>query len=471
MKISTKTILLALFAALASVSAAVERHLVDAQPCLSLATIPFPNSGDKNCTRVDVMAVITTELAKVSCTHNARQEALLLTGSSDLGESKYILTQICKGQSYKACTSWDNIKINGCDFAQVMAQVEALVKAAGTTCTHDALTELKFLTGTKNLQQARNYVEIMCTDAWSTVTHTQFTDVDARFTDAFMSEYYDGKTFLNSETGNFQGTPNPQFPASADSVSAGESIKNFRGNGATTSVLKTSIPDLQCKNQAMMCCFGRDRQSNDNNGDCADNDCVDKGPADNSNLCFTDFPTVVPYPVESEGTIHCHGVAWGSDVNGFEAQLMYNNLFYVSMYDHMYTRGYVEKTVPNDYVPMCGCIEDMPPVSRSDCTEIAATLTVTLSRDKDGFLDAVADNDLNVQFNQCKGTVFGTTTAANNDLASYTNVLVRDGKMKANVQRAIFDTLVGFKTPGDNANELRCKQAYREATGLPYPTQ
>jgi hypothetical protein len=25
----------------------------------------------------------------------------------------------------------------------------------------------------------------------------------------------------------------------------------------------------------------------------------------------------------------------------------------------MYTRGYVEKTVPNDYVPMCGCIEDV----------------------------------------------------------------------------------------------------------------
>jgi hypothetical protein len=448
MRTSTQTILVAVFAALASTSAYVERHLIDGQPCLSLATIPFPNSVDKNCTRVDVMAAIATELTKVSCPHNARQEALLLTGSSDLGEAKYILNQICKGKSYKACTSWDNIKINGCDFAKVMAQVETLVAAAGSACTHDATTELTFLTGTKVLPQARNYVEIMCADAWSTVTHTEFANVDARFNDAFMSEYYDGKTFLNSETGNFQGADNPSFPVSAESKSAGESIKAFYDTGAKTTVLNTAIPDLQCKGQAMMCCFGRDRQSNDNNGDCADGDCADKGPADNSNLCFTDFPTVVPYPLESEGTIHCHGVAWGSDINGFEAQLRYNNLFYVSLYDHMYQRGYVEKTVPNDYVPMCGCIEDMPPVSRADCTEVETTLTVTLSRDGDGFLDAVADNDLNVRFNQCKGTVFGTTTAANNDLASYTNVLVRDGKMTPRVQREIFNTLVGFKTPG-----------------------
>jgi len=474
MKTSTQTILVALFAALTygSATSTAERRLIDGQPCLNLATIPFPNSGDKNCTRVDVMATITSELVKVSCAHNARQEALLLTGSSDLGEAKYILNQICKGLSYKACTTWDNIQIQGCDFAKVMTQVETLVKAAGTTCTHDALTELKFLTNTKNLQQARNYVEIMCTDVWNTVTQTQFSNVDARFTDAFMTEYYDGKTFLNSETGNFQGADNPAFPVSAESKSAGESINAYYNAGGKTTVLNTAIPDVQCKGQAMMCCFGRDRQSNDNNGDCADNDCTDKGPADNSNLCFTDFPTVVPYPLETEGTIHCHGVAWGSDINGFEARLKYNNLFYVSMYDHMYKRGYVEKTVPDEYVPMCGCVEDMPPVSRADCTQVDATLTVTLSRDSSGYLDATTNNDLAIAFNQCKGIVFDQPgTAANNDLASYVNVLVRDGKMTPRVQREIFNTLVGFKTPGDNANELKCKQAYKEATGLVYPTK
>ena len=44
-----------------------------------------------------------------------------------------------------------------------------------------------------------------------------------------------------------------------------------------------------------------------------------------------------------------------------------NNLFYVSLYDHMYVRGYV-KNIPS--APMCACAEQMPTVSRADCTQI-----------------------------------------------------------------------------------------------------
>jgi hypothetical protein len=44
-----------------------------------------------------------------------------------------------------------------------------------------------------------------------------------------------------------------------------------------------------------------------------------------------------------------------------------NNIFYVSMYDHMYKRGYV-RNVPG--APMCGCAEQMPVVSRADCTQM-----------------------------------------------------------------------------------------------------
>ena len=150
--------------------------------------------------------------------------------------------------------------------------------------------------------------------------------------------------------------------------------------------------------------------------------------------------------------------------------MKYNNLFYVSMYDHMYTRGYVEKMVPDEYVPMCGCIEDMPPVSRADCTEVTVTQTFYLSLDAGNYFDAEPGTDLNVSFSACKGIDFVNGAAANNDLASYANVLVRDGKMKARVQKAIFDTLVGFKAPGDNANEDSCSRAYKQATGQKYPT-
>ena len=136
----------------------------------------------------------------------------------------------------------------------------------------------------------------------------------------------------------------------------------------------------------------------------------------------------------------------------------------------MYTRGYVEKTVPNEFVPMCGCIEDMPPVSRADCTEVNVMSAFSVSQDTGGSLYAEPSSELNVNYAACQGIDFTTGAAANNDLASYTNVLVRDGKMKPRSQRAIFDTLVGFRAPGDNANEQSCRVEYRKATGgLTYP--
>ena len=46
-----------------------------------------------------------------------------------------------------------------------------------------------------------------------------------------------------------------------------------------------------------------------------------------------------------------------------------NNLFYMSMYDHMYQRGYV-RNVPG--APMCACAENMAIVTRADCTESRA---------------------------------------------------------------------------------------------------
>jgi hypothetical protein len=274
------------------------RDLVIGTPCLALSSLSFGKSpDDTNCARVDVVGVVKQAFSQVSCSHNAREEMMLLTGTNDLGEAKNILTKICKGESYTPCTTWEDSPINGCDFKTVMSAIEAKVAAAGTACGHDAVTELTLLTGSKNLRMATNYIDLMCTDAWNKVQQTKFTDVDGRFDDTFMTDYFNGLTFLNTETGNFQGNDNPQFPVSEDSRSAGESIAAFRGAGATTSSLLLDIPDLQCKNQALMCCFGRDRQSNDNNGNCADNDCTDKSPADNSNLCYTDFPTIVPFPL------------------------------------------------------------------------------------------------------------------------------------------------------------------------------
>ena len=64
--------------------------------------------------------------------------------------------------------------------------------------------------------------------------------------------------------------------------------------------------------------------------------------------------TYIGFPEDNnngEGAIHCHGLAWSNDVNDATARYKANNLFFVSMYDHMYQRGYV-KNIPG--APMCG---------------------------------------------------------------------------------------------------------------------
>ena len=61
------------------------------------------------------------------------------------------------------------------------------------------------------------------------------------------------------------------------------------------------------------------------------------------------------------------GFAWAEDENDPSYVYRGNNLFFVSLFDHMYTRGYVSNIAG---APMCACAEQMPTVSRSDCTQI-----------------------------------------------------------------------------------------------------
>jgi len=183
-----------------------------------------------------------------------------------------------------------------------------------------------------------------------------------------------------------------------------------------------------CTTNAAMCCWPKDRQANDNNGNCAkeyDVNCVDKDVADNTDLCFVDLErgnastgsdsgvdTTLVYPGDNdqgEGAIHCHGLAWSNDVNDMTARYKGNNLFFVSMYDHMYQRGYV-KNIPG--APMCGCVEQMPTVTRSDCTQVDLTETIVIEFDGSSFKAKLTS--IYVDFNACQGI-----NNRNNDLWAY----------------------------------------------------
>jgi len=108
-------------------------------------------------------------------------------------------------------------------------------------------------------------------------------------------------------------------------------------------------------------------------------------------------------------------------------------LFYVSMYDHMSKRGYV-RNIPGS--PMCACVEQMPTVSRSDCTQIDVDEKYKIVHHP-GTNDFTAElTEIEIDFNSCQGRY-----NRNNNLHAYVARLVEEGKL-SNDQRASLDKYI-----------------------------
>jgi len=420
--------------------------------CTTLEGLNFRTIG--RCTTSNIKNRVEELMENNGCTHNYSMEISLLLDINDTDEAKIEIADRCKDEF--GCI--DNFNLNGCDYDDIMV---AINRKVGRNCPHGSEEELLRLTDTDTLDDAKSALREICDGVFDDVDTSSYTDIDEAFTNNFMNEYVAGVTFLNTETGNFQGNQNKN-PASSASLSAGESIDEFYNDGADSTILSSNgIGNFaSCENQAYMCCFGRDRQSNDNNGNCANNDCDDADPGDNSNLCFTE-PSNTPYNGETENDIHCHGLAWAEDENDLISLFKMNNFFYVSMYDHMYTRGYVEPAVRDsaDSIPMCACIEDMPKVSRSDCTQVDVDFPVSFTRNSNGNLVATG-GDVQVDFNACQGIDYDGGNRANNDLASYAVKLVEEERMSTGTRDRIFETLLGYANPNNNENEQVCQEAY-----------
>lgn len=218
----------------------------------------------------------------------------------------------------------------------------------------------------------------------------------------FLKEFYDGNTFMNEEvTGSF----NP----------VSRQIKSFYQNAATSEIVAwpdDSIDNFDsCELNTVMCCWVADRRA-DNDGNCAtplSENCVDADPADNTDLCYVDNTRspqanhvdggFILFPNNVEGPTHCHGFVFSDDESEESALYKANNLFYVSMYDHLRNRGYV-RNVPG--APMCGCLEQMPTVSRSDCTQTEHDYYYTFTYNGDSSLSATVSGR-KVKFISCDG--------------------------------------------------------------------
>jgi len=225
-------------------------------------------------------------------------------------------------------------------------------------------------------------------------------------------------------------------------------VKEFyKGDGSYSRVSwpnsLTNFDDSTCEMKAAMCCWPKDRAANDGNGNCAsvnggyDVNCVNKDPADNTNLCFADLAKgnmstefdsesgFMVFPGDNnngEGAIHCHGFAWDNDDYSAYSRYKANNLFFVSMYDHMHQRGYVEN-IPG--MPMCGCMDQMPMATRSDCTQVDVEEDWEVSYDGSGEMVGKITK-VDIDFNSCRGR-----NGANNNLWAMVARLYDEGRVTA----------------------------------------
>jgi len=188
--------------------------------------------------------------------------------------------------------------------------------------------------------------------------------------------------------------------------------------------------------------------------------------------------------------LHCHGFAWAHDgvaLGDINTKARWNNLFFVSMYDHLYQRGYVDSITDDPLIAgeqaMCGCVEDMNPVARSDCTEVLGRANYTAYQDGVGGSLVInpVPNSFYLEFRACQGYdyVEGFTPedyaipsnaadleASDNDLAAFVFRLYLEGKIDDQHVNAFEQTIIGYRDPsvndGDDEREVACKAAFKE---------
>ena len=322
-----------------------------------------------------VSSVQGTCLESLKASLDADSELLLNDGTAcSFGQFKRLIKN--RMQILDGCSETDNINtiVNGLFGVNKTRQAAAIISEA---C--DNASEPDQTPGT-TFKDIFNFNE----EPFARMLDSALGGDEDELKNRFLKEFYDGNTFINQHVGG--GTYN--IPNAA--------IQSFYRDSAKRDVVAWPSNDDNdvinfdsCQLNTVMCCWVTDRKINDddNNGNCKGpypnrqgpegSNCVDADPADNTDICYSDHGrspdanhvqagSYSIYPGDEEGDTHCHGFIYADDDSDDSAVHAANNLFYVSMYDHLRNRGYV-RSVPG--APMCGCLEQMPTVSRSDCTQ------------------------------------------------------------------------------------------------------
>jgi len=348
-------------------------------------------------------------------------------------------------------------------------------------CHHPATKEIEYHLPS-DITDPKDFIKALCAQAqqdyekdnavpWSEIT---------REGEKFDKEYYDGNGDWNEEhQTNYPHPPVVVGEASNVLNRDAERVDDLYETHVQRFPLQwpgdypTSMTNFaNCELQSAMCCWVSDRQANDNNGNCAtpyDERCLDADPGDNTDLCAVDMARSVKdsthiedgfaiFPEGEEGPVHCHGLAWGE--NEMEADFRYraNNLFYVSMSDHLHDRGYVRSVQGS---PMCGCVEHMPIVSRSDCTEITAKEFYRFTFPENNSGEIVASLDyVDLNFNACRAK-------QNNNLQRFYERLLEEGRVSRTKYNKFRRTLVGDNQCSNAIEDLLFEKGYKHETTAP----
>jgi hypothetical protein len=348
-------------------------------------------------------------------------------------------------------------------------------------CTHDAMRELELVLDVEGEEAVWDFFWNECVEFWSSQEGRNFTEIGDG-TDLFIKEFFDGtfsrgpvswSMFFMTELSNIFRSLNSFFPyidtggtywnearettningevVNVLSVEPGEKIVGIHNTDAVSGLI--DLPEQttnfeSCKARAAMCCWVSDRQADDENGNCAtpyDENCVNAEPSDNTDVCAVKLGRArdsnnvksgfTLFPGGREGKTHCHGFAWTDDEIDTSNIFKGNNLFHISAFDHLVTRGYV-KNVPG--APMCGCVENMPIVSRADCTEMELVQDTTIAFTATDGVTVTPSGEWKVEFNACKGR-----DGKDNDLGAYVERLRDEKRITSRDLRILRKNVVG----------------------------
>lgn len=338
-----------------------------------------------------------------------------------------------------------------CKYASLRDKLNS-IKSSSCGATGDEI--LLSLLGTTNQTHAEEVlVPQLCADAYLDTAETfPFSEI-TRKGRQFDNEYYSGGSSWNYEVQTDDGRN-----VLKDDAARVKRIFEDQAQGKVID-LPNYLPAFDpegdgCELDAAFCCWVQDRQAGDNNGNCNtpyESQCIDQDPGDNTNFCYTDharssmathteggfsvFGNVLNGQENIEGAVHCHGFAWGQGGDDISNAYKGNNLFFISMYDHLHQRGYV-RNAPGS--AMCACAENMAVVTRADCTEIAVTEKFRFNYDEPTLtLSGVLLEVQDVDFNSCNGS------PDNNDLESYYRRLVEEKRQTEENFAKLREILVG----------------------------